>query len=178
MEPRTFSYTPASAHRAALAFAKRMIPPFAIICVAMTIISWQRSADKPLFVRIVRAANPVIIVAAIGLSSFFASRGTFSSSKYICTPDALTHATQWNEYTIERTQVGSLDVSTSSLTLQPVRGNAIRVPKELDDYPELLEILRSWNPPKVIYRDADLRRLALTYIPPTLGIALLYYLLH
>ena len=177
MEPRTFSYTPASAHRAALAFAKRVLPQFAILCIAMTIFSWQRTAHKPLFVRLTRGANPVIVVTAIGLITFFGSRRALSSSRFTCTPDALTHATQWNEYTIERTQVDGLEVSPSFLTLRPVRGNAIRVPKELDDYPLLLDILRAWNPPKVIYRDVEWRRLALKYLFLILGIALLFYLL-
>jgi hypothetical protein len=177
VEPRTFSYTPASAHRAGLALWKRTLFPSVLFLIAITVFSWQRSAHKPLFVRLLRLTTPVITTATIGLITFYVGRGAFSSARYICTPDALTHAAQWNEYTIERTQVSSLEVTPTSLSLRPTRGNPIRISRELDEYPELLDILRGWNPPKIVYRDVEWRRLVLTYLFCILGIALLYYLI-
>jgi hypothetical protein len=51
----------------------------------------------------------------------------------------------------------------------------------LDGYPELLDMIRSWNPPQTTYRDIDLPRIALRYVQFAIVLMLLvafrYYLL-
>ena len=176
MEPRTFTYTPASAHRAALALVKRMLPPIAILCIAVTIFTWQRTAHKPLFIRLLDLPSPPLTGVAVGFAAFFVVRQMFSSTSYTCTPDSLTFANKTRSYAIDRTKTTRLVVTPSYLTLHASKGHPVRIRKELDDYPELLQMLKTWPPPEVLYRKTDLRSLAIAWIPPILGIALYYYL--
>jgi len=161
VEPRTFTYTPASAHRAALAWLKPLLPPIAIQMVAIAV--WANRAS----VIIVLLAGTTGMAAA----GFFFLRQHFSTTKYTVIADAITAGGQ----TLNRSQATHLEVTPAYLTLRASDRRPIRVRSELDDYPELLDILRGWNPPKIMYRDIDLRRLALTYIPAAITITLLAY---
>jgi hypothetical protein len=162
VEPRTFTYTPASAHRAALAWLKPILPPLAIQVVAVAV--WGNRVT--VIVELLACATGAAVVG------FFVLRQHFSTTKYAVTTGAITAGGQ----TLDRSQVTHLEVTPAYLTLRAANRRPIRVRAELDDYPVLLDILRGWNPPKIMYRDIDVGRLALAYSPAAITVALLAYL--
>lgn len=162
MEPRTFSYTPASAHRAALSALKPILPPLAIQVVAIAV--WAN--------RVSVIVDILACATGAAVAGFFFLRRHFSARKYTVTTGAITAGGQ----TLDRSQLTHLAVTPAHLTLRAANRRPIRVRAELDDYPVLLDILRGWNPPKITYQDIDVRRLVLAYSPAAITVALLAYL--
>ena len=67
----------------------------------------------------------------------------------------------------------ALEITATYFTLKAANRRAITANSALDDYPVLLDIIRSWNPPQTTYRDIDLPRIALRYLQFAIVLALL-----
>ena len=108
---------------------------------------------------------------------FFQLRRQIGSLTFTCTGESL----QAGPFTISRQEAIALNITATYFTLKAANRRAITANVHLDGYPELLDMVRSWDPPNTRYRDIDLPRIALRYAQfaglLTLLVALLYYLL-
>ena len=173
MEPRTFSYTPASAHRAAANLIKSTLPAAGISVVVLMAAAWQFSASSSMPSRIISLATvPATLIWSLTLW-FFRLRRQLGALTYACSSESL----RVGPLAISRQEVVALDVTATYFTVKAANRRAITANATLDEYPVLLDMIRSWNPPETTYRDIDLPRIALRYLQFVLVLALLVILL-
>ena len=177
MEQRTFTYTPASAHRAAANLIKSTLPAAGIGVVVLTAAAWQFSASSSMPSRIISLATvPATLIWSLTLW-FFRLRRHLGALTYTCSNESL----QVGSLVISRQEAIALDVTATYFTLKAANRRTITANVALDGYPELLDMIRSWNPPQTTYRDIDLPRIALRYVQFAIVLMLLvafrYYLL-